>query len=291
MSTLECSKPVVVGVDTSQHAARAAMWAAAEAQEREVGLHVIHALDIDPSSAWNHPGAFEPTQDRALEPDLGLLGQICHRVQKAHPTLEVTTAMTYDGAAAALVAASLDADLVVVGTRGHGGFAGLPLGSVSLRLAAHSHCTAVLVRDHAHESAHIGDVVLGMESNEPQVAVLFAFAQAARGGVGVHAVHAWSPYPGNVSGYMRDTDILARNATREMSTTLKSARERFPDIPVRVSVERGHASVVLSDASSAARLTVVGAHRSHGPLSLGVGPIIQGLLSDARSPVAVAPAP
>jgi nucleotide-binding universal stress UspA family protein len=223
-------------------------------------------------------------EDAALDPDLGLLDQVRHRVHKAHPTLKVTTTMAHDGAAAALVAASLETDLVVAGTRGRGGFAGLLLGSVSMRLAAHSHCAVVLVRDRGDQDARSGEVVLGMESDEPQDAVHFAFAQAARAGVGVHAVHAWSSFPGYAPGTVSDTDITARNAAHEMSTTLKAARDLFPDVPVKITTDRGHASAVLSDASRTARLVVVGAHRSHGPLSLGVGPIIQGLLSDTQCP-------
>jgi nucleotide-binding universal stress UspA family protein len=289
MSTLSSNKPVIVGVDDSEHAARAAMWAAAEAVERGAALHVIHALDVDPGSGWSWAQSHQPGQDEATDPDLGLLAQIEHRVRAAHPALQVTTAKVDDGAAAALVAASLEADLVVAGTRGRGGFAGLALGSVSLRLIAHTHCAAVLVRDRGHEAARSGDVVLGMEGDDPQDAIRFAFAQAARGKVGVHAVHAWSPYPGFAPGYVSDTDILARQAAHEMKATLKAAREQFPDVPVKISVERGHPSAVLSDASRTARLTVVGAHRSHGPLSLGVGPVIQGLLADAQSPIAVVP--
>jgi len=289
MSTLVSSKPVVAGVDASQHAARAAMWAAAEAVERGVPLHVIHALDGDPGSAWSGTDQHKAETDEALGPDPGLLPQVERRVRAAYPTLEVTTALTYDGAAGVLVAASRTADLVVVGSRGRGGFAGLSLGSVSLRLAAHAHCAVALVRDRGHEDARAGEIVLGMEGGDPQDAVLFAFAQAARGGVGVHAVHAWSPYPGYAPGYVSDTDIIARHAAHEMTVTLKAARELFPEVPVKISVERGHASAVLSDASRSARLTVVSAHRGHGPLSLGVGPIIQALLADAQSPVAVVP--
>jgi nucleotide-binding universal stress UspA family protein len=289
MSTWVSTKPVIVGVDVSRNAARAAMWAAAEAVARGVPLHVIHALDGDPGSALSGTDQQEAETGEAFDPDPGLLSQIEHGLRAALPTLEVSTAMIYDGAAGVLVAASRTADLVVAGTRGGGGFAGLPLGSVSLRLAAHSHCAVVLVRDRGQEEACAGEIVLGLEGDDPQDAVLFAFTQAARAGVGVHAIHAWSPIPGYALGHVGDTDDIARHAAHEMDATLKAARELFPGVPVQVSVERGHASAVLSAASRTARLTVVGAHRSRGPLSLGVGPVIQGLLSDAWSPVAVVP--
>jgi nucleotide-binding universal stress UspA family protein len=74
-----------------------------------------------------------------------------------------------------------------------------------------------------------------------------------------------------------------------MVNVLKPLREEYPGVPVKISVLRGHPSAVLGDASRGARLTVVGAHRRLGPLSLGVGPIVQALLGLAESPVAVVP--
>ena len=84
------------------------------------------------------------------------------------------------------------------------------------------------------------------------------------------------------------TDIIDRQAVHQMTVALKAAREMFPGVPVRISVERGHVSAVLAEDSRTARLTVVSTHRGHGPLSLGAG-IIHGLLSAAQSPVAVVP--
>lgn len=281
-------RPIVVGVDASQYAVRAAAWAAAEAQERGVPLHLIHALDAAPSSALPGPEVeLLAESDRAAH--LWVLAQAEGRLRETHPELELVTRLERQGPAGALVAASREAGLVVVGTRGRGGFAGLHLGSVSLRVVAHSHCPVVVVRAPEHEAGRSGEIVLGMEHGECQEAVRFAFEAAARAKTRVRAVHVWAPYPGYAQDYISDTDILARNAAEDMVNVLKDAREAYPDVRVQISVLRGHPSAMLAQASRHARLTVVGAHRRHGPLSLGVGPIIQGLLAAAESPVAIVP--
>jgi nucleotide-binding universal stress UspA family protein len=282
---------VVVGVDASHHASHAADWAAREAEQRGMPLHVIHALDADPSSALSGPGAYSTHVHAVTEASEQLLAEVKYRIQSVHPSLDVTTELVHQAAAGALVLASHQAELLVVGTRGRGGFAGLPLGSVSARVVAHAHCPVVVLRDHDQRNASVGEVVLGMQENQAEETILFAFEQAARTGAGLRALHAWAPYPGNSRDYLSDTDVLARQAAERMVAELAPLREKFPSVRVTISVERGHPAAVLAGASAEARLVVVGAHRHLGPLSLGVGPVIHGLLSHAYSPVAVVPVP
>jgi nucleotide-binding universal stress UspA family protein len=277
-----------VGVDASHHAAQAADWAACEAVARGATLFIVHAFDFEPGSAMaGSAGGFVSEAERAAR--VRVLAEVEYRVRAAHAALPVVVELVHQSPAAALVTASREADLLVLGTRGRGGFAGLPLGSVSLRVAAHSRCPVVLLRSAGLEVHGSGEIVLGMEHGESQDAVLFAFEAAARAGSGVRAVHAWAPYPGHAQSYISDTDILARLAAEDMVAVLKDVREQYPEVPVKISVERGHPAAVLADASRGARLAVVGAHRRHGPLSLGVGPVVQGLLGHAESPVAVVP--
>ena len=282
---------IVVGVDASQHAARAAAWAADEAARRGAVLHVIHALDADPSSALLEPGIDDGHVHTVGDAADQLLAETKHHLLDAHPALTVTTELTRRGAAGTLVWASREAALVVVGTRGRGGFAGLPVGSVSARLAAHAHCPVVVLRASGHDDARAGQIVLGMQAHTAEETVLFAFTQAATAGVGVRAVHAWAPYPAHAQDYISDTDILARNAAEQMVADLAPVREKFPDVHVAISVQRGHPAAVLADESARAQLVVVGAHRHRHPLSLGLGPVIHALLGQAHSPVAVVPVP
>src|SRR5438067_2219271 len=89
---------VVVGVDASHHASHAADWAAREAEQRGMPLHVIHALDADPSSALSGPGAYS-THIHAVT-DIGeqLLAGLKYRLASAHPSLQVTTELVHQTA-------------------------------------------------------------------------------------------------------------------------------------------------------------------------------------------------
>lgn len=279
---------VVVGVDTLGNSAGAVLWAAAEAVRRGATLRLVHALEFDPGSALIGPVG-EPAADPSRSAHLRVLARAEEQVRAAHPDLRVMAELAYGNAAEALVSASAEADVLVVGTHGRGGLVGLVLGSVSQRVIVHGHCPVVVVRSPQHADERTGDIVLAMDHGTSHAAVQFAFEAASRTDATVHAVHVWVPYPGHAQDYISDTDILARQAAEEMVTAMKGAREEHAGVPVTVSVIRGEPVAALAAASHSARLTVVGVRRQHMPLSLGIGPVIAGLLGRAESPIAVVP--
>lgn len=135
---------IVVGVDGSEAARDALRWAVAEAQFRGARLQVVHA--------WQFPYV-GPTPFGGMAIDQGDLeasarAQLDHAVEgvdlagMAAPAEMLVVNRT---PATALVEAAQGADLLVVGTRGHGGFAGLLLGSVSQQVAHHAPCPVVIV--------------------------------------------------------------------------------------------------------------------------------------------------
>jgi nucleotide-binding universal stress UspA family protein len=89
--------------------------------------------------------------------------------------------------------------------------------------------------------------------------------------------------------YVRESEILVRRAADEIATELKAIRDQHLEVPVCISVQCGHPAEVLARAGTGARLIVVGAHRGHLSLSLGVGPVLHALLARATTPVAVIP--
>lgn len=132
---------VVVGVDGSEPARRALLWAAEEARLRDADLEVLHA--------WQHPtttfGLVLPADDReAAEAHARHVLDVA--VEAVTGTGVAAEPILVDAPSArALIETSAGAALVVVGSRGRGGFAGLLLGSVSGQVMHHARCPVVVV--------------------------------------------------------------------------------------------------------------------------------------------------
>ncbi len=138
---------IVVGVDGSAEAKEALRWALEEAQLRGASLRVVHAWQL-PVAAYGAglAAAYHGELLEALRRDAEKL--VDQLLAEAGPPkgVEVEKAAVEGPAAQTLVEAAKDADLLVVGSRGHGGFAGLLLGSVSQQCAHHASCPVVIVR-------------------------------------------------------------------------------------------------------------------------------------------------
>lgn len=133
---------IVVGVDGSDEARRALVWAAAEARLRGVHLRILHAYAAAPFAA------VPETASRARREAELILAAEAGSVEG----LEVEASAVPGQAARVLLDASADADLLVVGSRGRHGFPGLLLGSVSHQLANHARCPVVIVPPDRSES-------------------------------------------------------------------------------------------------------------------------------------------
>lgn len=140
---------IVVGVDGSEDSRHALGWALAEAELRGASVQAIHAwsLPVAFGGPTMPPQAFEPTtvHDHARES----LDAAVDEVAGGSPSVEVERIVERGAAADVLVRAAEHADLLVVGSRGRGGFAGLLLGSVSQQCAHHAGCPVVIVRRHS----------------------------------------------------------------------------------------------------------------------------------------------
>jgi len=286
-SNTEQQPAIVVGIDSSDNAARAAAWAAREADERGLALILVHAVDL-PGGAG--PAAEPPGWANARREDgQKLLDRVQSSLQEQFPGLSITAEVADFSAAKSLVVMSGHAQFVVTGTRGHGGFAGLLLGSVSLKVAAHAQCPVVIVRgDEAGEVRN--EIVLGVEPEQPEAPIRFAFATAARLGAKVRVVRTWEPDP-MYGGYYYadDTQSVEQRMADDVDALLKPMRDEFPGVEVSVRLVSGNTVPVLIEAARGARLLVVGAHRRRTPLSVGVGHVTHGLLSHSPTPVAVVP--
>lgn len=278
---------IVVGVDTSDNATRAALWAAREAEVRGLALHVVHALNLPAVSAM----PLEPPEYAAKQHAYAseLLEAVIGKIRDQHPEIAVTGEVSELSAPQTLVTLSQDARLVVTGTRGHGGFAGLLLGSVSLKLAAHSHCPAVVVRGEEPGDPR-DEVVLGVEPDEQEAPIRYAFDAAVHYGAALRVVRAWQPTIAHKQ-FAIASDVAERHHREadDVAALLKGIRDDYPGVQVTVEIVRGNAVPALINEATGARLLVVGARRARGPLSVGAGYVVQGLLSHSPTPVAVVP--
>ena len=136
---------IVVGIDGSEASRDALRWAYDEARMRSAALRVVHV--------WVYPylgprtGVHEPRELMEGDAATLLAGELEEfRAEVPDNEVPIETRLLEGSAADGLVAESRDADLVVVGTRGRGGFSSLLLGSVSAEVAHHARCPVVLVR-------------------------------------------------------------------------------------------------------------------------------------------------
>lgn len=135
---------IVVGIDGSEDSIRALAWAIAEARVRKGKVKAIHSWSF-PTPIVGDDGL--PHADLAASADKVLDDAIAAAGDAGG--VEVEREIANDLPAKALIAASKGADLLVVGSRGLGGFKGLLLGSVAQQVAHHSQCPVVIV-PHEH---------------------------------------------------------------------------------------------------------------------------------------------
>jgi len=138
---------IVVGIDGSHNASHALEWAMTEAAIRKAPLTVITVNSV-PASYWSGapvelPGDQERVADIRKTAEAAV-ADTAARLGASQPESVTVTAIS-GFPAQALIAASADSDLLVVGTRGGGGFAPLVLGSVSNQVVHHAHCPVVVV--------------------------------------------------------------------------------------------------------------------------------------------------
>ncbi|MFE3766054.1 universal stress protein [Streptomyces sp. NPDC059104] len=304
--------PVIAAVDGSDHSLRALEWARTAALCRGTGLLVAHVLpDVSQLYAGRRSSLRDPNQpERFADP----VGDYVRGVLEAAP--ELPREVRYEALegsvpeALRVIAAEAAPTMLVMGSRGRGGFATLLLGSNSRAVATTATCPVVVVphadRDAppAGAGASAGRVVLGLHAAEtPEDVLHFAFAEAAARGTTVQVVSAYAVPPGpNLvidspfqvippEALADDGDAVPaeREMLRSQTQRLAPLRDRYPDVPVEQAAVPGDAAGRLVEASRTAALVVVGRHHPRRR-SLLMGSVAHAVLHHAHGPVAVVPA-
>ncbi|WP_306337954.1 universal stress protein [Streptomyces sp. KL118A] len=293
--------PVVVAVDGSEGGGRALEWALAAAGLRGVPLRIVHVRGYEvplvdgPFSSVVERAEGDPVVEQARESLVGRAGL---------PELEFVTVDGSPGRELPRLGAG--AGLLVLGSRGRGGFASLLLGSNGLACARDAACPVVVVpRPAAHPEpvrpeASVPDdgprVVLGLSAPAPDDdALAFAFAEAGRRGarLQVIAAYPWPVLSCTPTGEFVMKAVEDAETEREYGKLaqdqLAPYRERHPEVRVDVVIAPGDAARHLVEAAPGADLVVVGRHRRRlGPGRM-LGSVTHAVLLHAGVPVAVVP--
>jgi nucleotide-binding universal stress UspA family protein len=288
---------VVAGVDGSTEHVAPVAWAYHEAGRRGAALDLVHAwslpLEISPLGV---PGdGFDPATFEA-----GAKQRLDHVVAAVSATLRddvasVNLLTPCGGASRALLEASEDADLLVVGQRGRGALLGL-LGSVSHQCVHHVRCPIAVVPTDWPSGATPERVVVGVDGSSGSAAALrWAMDEAALWGTPLTVVHSWyTPYPVEPWGVVvtpDDRELFIGDALAmidEMVTTAEHGGARRPAKVVPMTIEEA-AGPALVHASDAADLLVVGSRGRGGFSALLLGSTSLHCVHHAECPVIVVP--
>lgn len=140
----EQERRIVVGIDGSPSSKAALRWAIRQAR--------LAGCAVDAVTAWHYPTGYGwgPIADGAVDFEADAkktLADALNEVSGLEPEVPVRPLVTEGHAAEVLLAAAKGADMLVVGSRGHGGFSSALLGSVSLYCVLHAHCPVLVLRD------------------------------------------------------------------------------------------------------------------------------------------------
>ncbi|MFF8990323.1 universal stress protein [Streptomyces sp. NPDC014983] len=285
------TRAITAGLDGTEESLAALDWAAREAVRRGLPLRVLHA--------WHYA-------DRLAEADRETqwgwaeqgVAEAVRQVAERHPELTVGVDVVEEDAVETLGRAARDAEMLVLGSRGHGPVVGFLLGSVGQHVIAEATRPVVLVRagDRPVLEAAGREVVVGQHGDpeDSAAALRFAFETAAARGATVRAVRAWTLPP--VFAYSPGSLKLLDEAgglepyeKQALADALRPWRERFPGVPVAEQVEMGSAGQVLLSLAGRAQLMVVGRRARRTAVGARIGSVAHGVLHHADCPVAVVP--
>lgn len=287
---ISTSGHIVVGVDESDGAASALRWAVHESELRGWAVTAVLGwgyLDqhvpapgetFDPSySAANAEASLDATIERVLDVEVG------RRVGRL---------AVCDLAARALLRASDEAALLVVGARGLGGFRGLLLGSVSQQCLHHARCPVVIVHG-SGESADPSNerIVVGVDgSDESRSALGWALDEARARRADVEVVHAWTiPYLGMYGMNPAPIDRLPYESAAHdvLSESMEDQDSSGLRAPVATTLVFAAAGGTILERAEGAALVVLGSRGRGGFAGLLLGSVSSHVASHAACPVVV----
>ncbi|HUK69744.1 MAG TPA: universal stress protein [Streptosporangiaceae bacterium] len=270
---------IVAGYDGSPGGAEALSWASREARARRVPLVVCHSWAPAYPLSATAADVFGLVRRSGAE----VLAQgVRHAQALTGSSADVRQVLDGAPAAVALCEHGATADMVVVGSRGHGRLGGLLLGSVSSQVAAHAPGRVVVVRGHWRPAAGYvpGAVVAGADgSAASQAALMFAFEEAALREARLLAVCALADTPGSFGGGHRMQEDFEQQIAR--------CEKDHPEVAVLRQVKSGPPRAALLEAAAEGQMLVLGSRGRGGVKGMMLGSVSQAMLHHAPCPVGI----
>ena len=283
--------PVLVGVDGSAGSLAAVEFGAWEAKRRRVALQLVTGY-IGETPYLTYGMATVGSLTHSLRDEArATVTEVEFQTRSKHPGLSVRATVVAGGGASGLVELSRDASLVVVGSRGHGGFGDLLIGSVAAQVAMHAHAPVVVVRppvadrSHAADAARVGaaagPVVVGLDGSAgSELALRFAVDEAVARDRPLVVAHVWW-------AHANDGNAEA-GADRLIADAIDPWVAKHPDLQIeRRPIHDRNPTWSLIETSREAALLVVGTRGRGGFASLLLGSVSRALAAHARCPIAV----
>lgn len=279
---------VLVGVDGSPEAEAAIRWATHEAVMRDQPITLLHAI-APVVVSW--PVAYLETSFAQSQENFAR--EVIENAQKtvqassgeAQPPA-VRTEVRHTDAASALVAASRDAYMTVVGSRGLGAVGRALLGSVSGGLLHHGRGPVVVIRADQPQD-NTSPVLVGIDgSTASEDATALAFDEASRRGVDLVALHAWSDvgvFPILGMDWHEYQDL----GNEVLAERLAGWQEQYPDVRVERRVVCDQPARWLIEESQTAQLVVLGSRGRGGFPGLALGSVSSKVAHASTAPVIV----
>lgn len=293
---MSASKPVVVGVDGSESASTAVVWAAQTAAARRLPLLLVSVVHV-PAYYYSEPYLVRGYGDDLMNAGRAHLDSALVLAREAVEDigpLEIDTKLHEGRIAEILLQYAPQASVIALGSRGLGEFSGALLGSVARAVASHSEAPVAVVRGRTLDGRPPteGPVVVGVDGSEiSDAAVGAAFAEASARNAQLIAVNVWSDVSVQPSlGATEDDPHWSAIQTAEeavLSEQLAGWIEQYPDVPVQRIVRRDRPVRVLSEFSEQAQLLVVGSRGRGGFRGMLLGSTSAALMSTADCPVLI----
>jgi nucleotide-binding universal stress UspA family protein len=283
---------LVVGIDGSTGSAEALRWAIDEARRRDQTVAAIYAWTNRYGGDCIVPPLVSMEQAHAVE--ASILEHAVDEVVDGVTDVVVTRQAIPGSPAATLIDAAKDAQMLVVGTRGRGGFAGLLLGSVSHQVLAHAPCPVCVVPGGPSTRPAVQRVVVGIDGSPGADAALdWAIAEARLRHAELDVFHVWSfPMTAYVPGTASAQITIGgmEGGAYDILDVALAARD-LDGLAVHRRVREGSVADVLTKAADDADLLVVGARGRGGFAGLLLGSASYECASHSPCPVVVVPAP